>query len=48
MYVRIDTYIYVPIYVRQIIARATFIYIGVHTNAKEQLFKHKKRIQTYK
>ena len=41
MYVRIDTYVYVPIYVRQIIARATFINIGVHTNVKEQLFKHK-------
>jgi len=41
MYVRIDTYVYVPIYVRQFIARATFIYIGVHANAKEQLFKHK-------
>ncbi len=45
MYARTDTYVYVPIYVRQIIARETFIYIyiyiGVHTNAKEQLFKHK-------
>ena len=41
MYARTDTYVYVPIYVRQIIARATFIIIGVHTNVKEQLFKHK-------
>ena len=39
MYVRIDTYVYVPIYVRQFITRTTFIYIsiyiGVHTNAKQ-------------
>ena len=34
MYARIDTYIYVPIYGRLFIARETFIYIGVHTNAK--------------
>ena len=41
MYARTDTYVYVPIYVRQIIAHTTFINIGVHTNVKEQLFKHK-------